>query len=997
MLKILSYICLLLIAPATMADIFQPVIDDRSIALLGSFFGPSVGSEVLNGLYQPVLSQVLYSFNWIIITFGTIVAGYVSMVSVSNTAQEGSAMGEKWSAVWVPVRSVVGLGLMIPTPSTGYSSIQSFVMWVVVNGVGAADILWTTVLTSLANGATLAANSSANINSNSQIMTAASNLSQDILLANTCIAALKQLAAMQPPQANQKVQQALYEEIHGTADNPINNTPLLQYGSSLTAYIDPNSKITNTSSTSSYSKSANLNFGAPNISGNSAWSNICGTVNISVSIKPSDYPNNAISQLSTDQENDLDRVFDAALGGIQGMSSLYSILANDLVTNNVAPQTTTTAPNSNPTYTFLQSNAARTQLAPQGYILLAEQSYAQSMLTGTVPLAQDNPIQTTIEQGLLQGWLTAGSFYFILSQSFGNQALFSALNGQNPVGTFTTHPPHCDGSTSTANSCIQQVYAPDSTNNVDTSNVDDPNSPTAVSNALGSGTLAQGFVTMYLAQANVYSNIDQPNVTQQLIDPTINSPQQLQAVPSALNPMPAAGGNVGIINTTIGIIGNGDVIVGLSKYGYDLMISAESYLTTIYAVLGVVALGVGASALEFPIPFLDSFEFLGAEEGWKFMSNLILSMVLLLFSILWTFGAGLNMYLPMIPYMIFVVAAIGWGILVLEAIIAAPIFALSLVTPNGDELGTAEEGLGILASIGLRPALMVIGFLFAGKIYEAIIVIVNTGIVDTYSMIGAGGSSGNGQGTTFSWIAALSIYVSFVVSLANKCFSFIYILPDQIMRWLGSNRESSPGAQQELSEAKQGSEHANKAIYATSSGAAQFAGKTLDRWAQHVDARNAKNARQEEEAKASAATAASAAAAAANPAAAAANAAATNATNTANTANTAPRNANPSVPLGPSSPIVSPPSISYPLPGAGAAGTAPGGPSVSPTDGVAAAGPTQTDVGTGSSGPTQTDVGTGSSGQTSTDVGTGSSGQTSTDGGTGSSGQTSTDGGGGGS
>src|SRR5690606_2682104 len=46
-----------------------------------------------------------------------------------------------WSSMWIPVRMALGIALMIPKAS-GYSIIQIFVMWIVVQGVGAADTLW---------------------------------------------------------------------------------------------------------------------------------------------------------------------------------------------------------------------------------------------------------------------------------------------------------------------------------------------------------------------------------------------------------------------------------------------------------------------------------------------------------------------------------------------------------------------------------------------------------------------------------------------------------------------------------------------------------------------------------------------------------------------------------------------------------------------------------------------------------------------------------------
>ncbi|MDI1352681.1 MAG: type IVB secretion system protein DotA, partial [bacterium] len=53
--------------------------------------------------------------------------------------------------MWIPVRSTIGLALLIPKAS-GYCLMQIFVMWIVVQGVGAADKVWEAALSYLNRG-----------------------------------------------------------------------------------------------------------------------------------------------------------------------------------------------------------------------------------------------------------------------------------------------------------------------------------------------------------------------------------------------------------------------------------------------------------------------------------------------------------------------------------------------------------------------------------------------------------------------------------------------------------------------------------------------------------------------------------------------------------------------------------------------------------------------------------------------------------------------------
>ncbi len=152
-MKGLLYIFLLIFAPTVFGGPFDPPPTDESVSLLGVIFSGSVGSIYLgSATANPVLTSLMEKFNFIIVVVGTVVVSYVAILSTINTAHEGTAMGKKWSAVWIPMRSVAGMALLVPAPSTGYSMIQVTVMWIILQGVGAADALWNIALQGLTSG-----------------------------------------------------------------------------------------------------------------------------------------------------------------------------------------------------------------------------------------------------------------------------------------------------------------------------------------------------------------------------------------------------------------------------------------------------------------------------------------------------------------------------------------------------------------------------------------------------------------------------------------------------------------------------------------------------------------------------------------------------------------------------------------------------------------------------------------------------------------------------
>lgn len=128
---------------------FSPPASDYSVVFLGNLFG--VVDGVLSGTGSQIMGNMFGVFNAAVLAIGGIIILYTLIVATMNTAHEGQMLGQKWSSVWIPIRSTVGLALLIPK-SSGYCLMQIVVMWVVVQGVGAADQVWNSALSYLNRG-----------------------------------------------------------------------------------------------------------------------------------------------------------------------------------------------------------------------------------------------------------------------------------------------------------------------------------------------------------------------------------------------------------------------------------------------------------------------------------------------------------------------------------------------------------------------------------------------------------------------------------------------------------------------------------------------------------------------------------------------------------------------------------------------------------------------------------------------------------------------------
>lgn len=128
---------------------FAPPPSDYSVVFLGDLFG--IVDGVLSGTGSQIMGSMFGVFNSAVLALGGVIIMYTLMVSTMNTAHEGQMLGQKWSSIWIPARSTMGLALLIPKAS-GYCLMQIFVMWIVVQGVGAADKVWNAALGYLNRG-----------------------------------------------------------------------------------------------------------------------------------------------------------------------------------------------------------------------------------------------------------------------------------------------------------------------------------------------------------------------------------------------------------------------------------------------------------------------------------------------------------------------------------------------------------------------------------------------------------------------------------------------------------------------------------------------------------------------------------------------------------------------------------------------------------------------------------------------------------------------------
>lgn len=150
---------------------------------------------------------------------------------------------------------------------------------------------------------------------------------------------------------------------------------------------------------------------------------------------------------------------------------------------------------------------------------------------------------------------------------------------------------------------------------------------------------------------------------------------------------------------------------------------------------------------------------------------------------------GAAYILPNMPFIIWIGCIVGWTLLVIEAVIAAPMWAIMHLHPGGQGFvaDRAANGYSLVLSLLLRPVLMVFGLMASLVISSVIGEFINK----TYFQIFV---QNTGSASGFTALSSLAIgtilYVVIMFIFIRKCFGIIHQLPDQMLQWFGGQGSS---------------------------------------------------------------------------------------------------------------------------------------------------------------------------------------------------------------
>jgi defect-in-organelle-trafficking protein DotA len=779
MIRILVSILLLLLLPSfgwadsSSVPWITPGPNDKSVVFLGFVFG--VVNGVLHGAGSQIMGQMFAKFNSGILVLAGFVVFYTTILGLLSSAQEGEFLGKKYSSFFVPLRTALGIILIAPT-ATGYSWIQVVVMWMVLQGVGAANMVWNSALTYLLNGGTII------VQNQSQRSGAANGMrasTRQLMSSVTCLELMNHAA----------------DQITLSKNSP--------------AAVPTMSPLqTVTSSISAVTATGSVNIPMPNYSSTTDpdWQQLngyCGTVTFDAGNAV------AINQVIADLASAAPAITESCGAGCWPKSSVTpgvtppdaSYCASGSYIYNGSAKCNSTYNAACTIYGLPASSSALQNLLKNakdsGSPIISwcngvdwdQPNISETFNTAVMDFlgltyntqsvrhdADANALKDIIAQ---QGhsWFTAGTFYFALVAQ--NESAQEAENKSSFGVNFTR--------SSNKNALIINDLA--LTGNL---------AGTTATSALN------GWLEPFFATSN---NGVMNQFTQDAGQPGYGAAAQGQILPEE-------SGHVPTVNYSITDGGGGgimEMILNALVPGLTSMISSFASLTTAQAsnanpVVLMMMFGSGMISiavetwfdvslimLAISIPFA-SIPCLTEAQPISTFTSVITSFLNMLLLPMFVSGCMMLFYLPAVPFMIFTFGTLGWIIGVIEAMVAAPVVGFAIMSPEGNDIfGKGDPAVMILLNVFLRPSLMIFGLIAGIMISYIGVWLINDGFGSILPTIAFAGD--NLASLIVGLIAIPMIYMIMAMQVINRSFTLIHVLPDKVTRWIAGGNVEQLGSE----------------------------------------------------------------------------------------------------------------------------------------------------------------------------------------------------------
>lgn len=395
-------------------------------------------------------------------------------------------------------------------------------------------------------------------------------------------------------------------------------------------------------------------------------------------------------------------------------------------------------------------------------------TYSSSLASGmstaytNISSSATSGLQSFATTAKADGWASAGMFFYELGQYNLAYQKVSNVNETFTAGggnLVSSVPPSTSAVVTAINTDVN--YAPDSLSSL----------TTAATQASVSGT-AQG------SKQSVWSAfLPIDNLLGTAVGTTINyilNPPG-NGASSAMNPV--------------------DPIVQVQNFGDRITTAALGIYTAGIAVGAVAAAADSGSKTVWgeALSFFTASATGSVAGAAKFVAMNMMIPVLMVTAALLLMGFAMAYYVPIAPAILFGFAVVEWLIVVIETIIAAPLWMAAHAMPTGDGLtgDHGRNGYGFMLGLLARPVLTIFGLFLALGMMATVVYFMAL----TFQVAFA--SSNGGWHGPVDTIMQIILLVGVMLVTVNKTVEVITRLPSSALRWIGADGGQPAGKQEE--------------------------------------------------------------------------------------------------------------------------------------------------------------------------------------------------------
>ena len=745
-------------------NLFQLAPNDKSIEYLGRIFGTMNGVLTQDGGPAGSLSllgTMFRTFNSIVLVIGVLVVVYITVVGVLATAQEGEFLGKKWNSLWVPLRVVLGIAALVPTGS-GYSTLQIVMMWVIVQGIGAADVLWTTALKYIDTaGSPYAQVTIPGPGAQNAIESLYQGLVCDITARQTgtdpaalkkggyyCSGSNSQFCKQGPPTFDPNAAGTsmtfgpegacgkitycdLAAECSGGSGGQANSVKCAAcQGQRLAlAKIFPVLTAVASEQVNADASYRDFYYTSTTTANKADWNWIYEYCSAQSPAIPRD-------QCCVPTKIPL-QTCKAPLGK-GGNANFPSPNAQGLPQN----------PSDEAVINLYWQHRIKALVGGSDFIQTSVGMYLDTITKSVTDYisaqALNNPsaLGGKLQDAQETGWIFAGSYYYTIAE----------MNDNN----LTSSIPKLEAEAKSPAQTVMNNYR---------------------NNFEAAGTL--------MSQSSGQSGMFSATPSMQRMGSAFGSANNTTAKAFSTTTSGSSGSNP---------------LSQLQITGTVLLVTAQILtvvviaLTFVLGIVGAIAAFVLGTGIHNPV-----------NPALQLIYLILVPITFALIGFMISTGSMLGVYVPLIPYVVFTFGALGWMTSCIEAMVAGPLVALGILSPSAQHevLGKAEPALMLLFSIFLRPSLMIFGLMAAMLLATVYVDMVNYAFWTT--VVSSFGESEGGVliYNPLQMILFLCAYVMLIVTGLNKCFAAIYLVPQGVMGWIGG-QAAQYGEESSLSGVKGG-------------------------------------------------------------------------------------------------------------------------------------------------------------------------------------------------